>query len=112
VGSGLTHATHGTLGQPTVHPCLVLGLLGAGRAHGGDHRAASLAVSAGANVEAVQRMLGHASAAVTLDVYSGLFDDDLDAVADRMDEAFARNLADFSRTEADAVALSATRQGV
>ena len=49
------------------------------------HTAASLAVSAGANVKAVQKMLGHASAAMTLDVYSGLFDDDLDGVADRMD---------------------------
>jgi integrase len=49
------------------------------------HTAASLAVSAGANVKAVQRMLGHASAAMTLDVYAGLFDDDLDGVADRMD---------------------------
>ena len=38
------------------------------------HTAASLAISAGANVKAVQRMLGHASAAVTLDVYSDLFD--------------------------------------
>lgn len=53
------------------------------------HTAASLAVSAGANVKAVQRMLGHASAAMTLDVYSGLFDDDLDAVAYRMDVAAA-----------------------
>ncbi|MBA2551387.1 MAG: site-specific integrase, partial [Nocardioidaceae bacterium] len=51
------------------------------------HTAASLAVSAGANVKAVQRMLGHASAAMTLDTYSGLFDDDLDAVADRLDRA-------------------------
>lgn len=51
------------------------------------HSAASLAVSAGANVKAVQRMLGHASAAMTLDVYSDLFDDDLDAVADRLDRA-------------------------
>jgi integrase len=49
------------------------------------HTAASLAVSAGANVKAVQRMLGHASAAMTLDVYAGLFGDDLDAVADRLD---------------------------
>jgi hypothetical protein len=49
---------------------------------------------------------------VTLDVYSGLFDDDLDAVADRMDEAFTRNLADFSRTAAAVVALHATGQGV
>jgi hypothetical protein len=32
-------------------------------------------------------MLGHASAAMTLDVYSGLFDDDLTALADRMDAA-------------------------
>lgn len=50
------------------------------------HTAASLAVSAGANVKAVQRMLGHASAAMTLDVYSGLFDDDLDRVAARLDQ--------------------------
>lgn len=49
------------------------------------HTAASLAVSAGANVKAVQRMLGHASAAMTLDVYSGLFEDDLDGVAERLD---------------------------
>jgi integrase len=50
------------------------------------HTAASLALSAGANVKAVQRMLGHASAAMTLDVYSGLFDDDLDGVAARLDQ--------------------------
>jgi site-specific recombinase XerD len=31
------------------------------------HAGASLAVSAGANVKAVQKMLGHASAAMTLD---------------------------------------------
>lgn len=51
------------------------------------HTAASLAVSAGANVKAVQRMLGHASAAVTLDVYADLFDDDLDSVATALDRA-------------------------
>jgi integrase len=51
------------------------------------HTAASLAVSAGANVKAVQRMLGHASAAMTLDVYADLFDDDLDAVAVALDRA-------------------------
>jgi integrase len=62
------------------------------------HTAASLAVQAGANVKAVQRMLGHASAAMTLDVYAGLFADDLDAVADRLDEAAARARADYLRT--------------
>jgi len=43
-------------------------------------------------------MLGHASAAMTLDVYAGLFGDDLDAVADRLDEAAARARADYLRT--------------
>jgi integrase len=62
------------------------------------HTAASLAVQAGANVKAVQRMLGHASAAMTLDVYAGLFGDDLDAVADRLDEAAVRARADSLRT--------------
>jgi integrase len=38
-------------------------------------------------MKSVQRMLGHASAAMTLDRYSGLFDVDLDAVADRLDAA-------------------------
>ncbi|WP_412768931.1 tyrosine-type recombinase/integrase [Mycobacterium canetti] len=54
------------------------------------HTAASLAVSAGANVKAVQRMLGHASAAMTLDVYADLFDDDLEAVATALDNARSR----------------------
>jgi integrase len=49
--------------------------------------AASLAVSSGANVKAVQRMLGHASAAMTLDMYADLFDDDLEALADKLDQA-------------------------
>ena len=62
------------------------------------HTAASLAVAAGANVKAVQQMLGHASAAMTLDVYAGLFADDLDAVADRLDRAFAKLNADQMRT--------------
>jgi integrase len=57
------------------------------------HTAASLAVSSGANVKAVQRMLGHASAAMTLDTNSDLFDDDLDLVAVRLDEAAARVLS-------------------
>ncbi|MEV8266223.1 tyrosine-type recombinase/integrase [Microbacterium sp. NPDC076911] len=50
------------------------------------HTAASLAISSGANVKAVQRMLGHKSAAMTLDTYADLFDDDLDDVAGRMNQ--------------------------
>ncbi|MEF2977037.1 tyrosine-type recombinase/integrase [Subtercola sp. YIM 133946] len=55
------------------------------------HTAASLAISSGANVKAVQRMLGHASAAMTLDTYADLFDDDLDAVALALGEAKAKS---------------------
>lgn len=51
------------------------------------HTAASLAVSAGVNVKALQRMLGHASAAMTLDTYADLFDSDLDAIGDALDNA-------------------------
>ncbi|WP_024448091.1 tyrosine-type recombinase/integrase [Mycolicibacterium iranicum] len=57
------------------------------------HTAASLAVSAGANVKAVQRMLGHAKASMTLDVYADLFDEDLDGVADRLDAAIRSTTA-------------------
>jgi integrase len=57
------------------------------------HTAASLAISAGANVKAVQRMLGHASASMTLDTYADLFDDDLDAVGASLDGARAKALA-------------------
>jgi integrase len=63
------------------------------------HTAASLAVSAGANVKAVQRMLGHASAAMTLDVYSGLFDDDLDGVAERLNRAATADKYPLSTNE-------------
>jgi integrase len=54
-------------------------------------------VSAGANVKAVQRMLGHAKASMRLDVYADLFDEDLDGVADRLDAAI-RSTADQLRT--------------
>ncbi|WP_414683273.1 tyrosine-type recombinase/integrase [Microbacterium sp. UBA3486] len=63
------------------------------------HTCASLAVSAGANVKVVQRLLGHEKASVTLDVYSDLFETDLDDVARRMDEIVWAMSADtdFSR---------------
>jgi integrase len=51
------------------------------------HTAASLAISAGANIKVLQRMLGHASAAMTLDRYADLFEDDLDTVAVVLDQA-------------------------
>jgi integrase len=73
------------------------------------HTAASLAVAEGANVKAVQRMLGHASAAMTLDVYADLFEDDLDEVADRLDRAAAHAGADSVRTDGVIPAFDAVR---
>lgn len=45
------------------------------------HTAASLMVQSGANVKAVQRQLGHKSAAMTLDTYADLFDGELDSLS-------------------------------
>jgi integrase len=61
-------------------------------AHDLRHTAASLAISAGANPKVVQRMLGHASAAMTLDIYADLFDSDMDSVAEKMDRLWAREV--------------------
>ncbi|MFJ4657610.1 tyrosine-type recombinase/integrase [Nocardia sp. NPDC088792] len=60
--------------------------------HALRHTASSLAISAGANIKVVQRMLGHKTATLTLDLYGNLFPDDLDAVAEGM-EAGARAAA-------------------
>ena len=46
----------------------------------------STAISCGANIKAVQRMLGHEKANVTLDVYGHLYTEDLERVADTIDE--------------------------
>lgn len=56
------------------------------------HTAASLAISAGANAKAVQTMLGHASATMTLDTYADLFPDDLEVVAEALDSQRAQAL--------------------
>lgn len=51
------------------------------------HTAASLTVSVSANAKAVQRMPGHASAAMTMDVYADLFEQDIDLVATQLSKA-------------------------
>ncbi len=53
------------------------------------HTCASLAVSAGCNVLALARMLGHKDASVTLRIYADLFDTDLDAVAVTLHNAYS-----------------------
>ena len=65
------------------------------------HAAASLAVSAGANVLAVSRMLGHKDPSVTLRIYADLFDSDLDAVAVNLDAKIADSVQSVSKAPAD-----------
>lgn len=60
-------------------------------AHDLRHTAASIAVHSGANVKAVQRMLGHSSAAMTLDVYADLFEHDLDALISDVNSTVKRS---------------------
>lgn len=58
------------------------------------HTAVSLAISEGANVKAIQRTVGHASAAMTLDDDADLFDEDLDAVGVAMNAVVGKMWAD------------------
>lgn len=58
-------------------------------AHQLRHSYASLAVSAGANVLALARALGHDDPSVTLRTYADLFDSDLDAVAESLNRLAA-----------------------
>ena len=54
--------------------------------HGLRHTAVSLAVRSGADIKVVQRMVGHASAVLTLDTYAELYEDQLAEVAKRMSQ--------------------------
>lgn len=63
------------IGVPGLHP------------HELRHTAASLAIASGADAKVIQQMLGHASAAMTMDVYGHLLGDRLDEVADALDHA-------------------------
>jgi integrase len=55
------------------------------------HTAASLMIRAGADPKLIQTQLGHASIAITYDVYGHLFPDRLDELADKLDELILRN---------------------
>jgi integrase len=62
------------------------------------HTAASLMIRQGASVKAVQRQLGHATASIILDTYGRLFPDELEALADRLEDARTDALATLART--------------
>ncbi len=64
--------------------------------HDFRNTAASLVISAGANVQA---MLGRASATITLDTYADLFDDALEAVAHALNSLRSAKLARVAQLE-------------
>jgi integrase len=67
--------------------------------HALRHTAASLAISAGAHVKERAEPARPPERGVTLDVYAGLFGDNLDAVAERMESAREAAAAQTPRTE-------------
>ena len=50
-------------------------------------------------MKAVQAQLGHATASITLDTYGHLFPSELEALADRLEQARMAALADRERSE-------------
>ena len=73
--------------------------------HGLRHTTASLAISAGANVKVVQRLLGYASAAMTLDRYGHLLSDDLAGVADALGKAIEATAVSLLDLQPDRVVI-------
>jgi integrase len=63
------------------------------------HTRASLLIAQGASVKAVQAQLGHATASITLDTYGHLFPSELEALADRLEQARTAALVNRERTQ-------------
>jgi hypothetical protein len=57
-----------------------------------------LLIAQGASVKAVQAQLGHATASITLDTYGHLLPSELEALADRLEQARTAALANRERT--------------
>lgn len=62
------------------------------RFHDLRHTAASIAIASGASVKVAQNMLGHASTAMTLDVYASLWEEDVTKTAERIDAMRSREI--------------------
>jgi integrase len=68
------------------------------RFHDLRHTHAAMLIAQGEHPKVIQLRLGHSSIQVTLDTYGHLFEGLDEAAADRLDAAFLRTPADFSRT--------------
>lgn len=63
------------------------------------HTCAALMIRDGASIKAVQKQMGHATAAMTLDTYGHLFPDELDEIVDRLEERRKTALSERVRTD-------------
>jgi integrase len=68
------------------------------------HTCASLLIREGASIKAVQKHLGHATAAITLDVYGHLFPDELPELAGRLERLRGQVRADLKPQRSPEVA--------
>jgi integrase len=64
------------------------------------HSAAAFAIEHGANVYAVQKMLGHSRPSITLDVYGSRWDESEAELADRLDSAIRESRAKAAEAKA------------
>lgn len=64
------------------------------------HTAASLAIQAGANIKSLQNILGHESAALTLDRYGHLYGSDVEAVGIAINQLLTRDCGQSVGTDA------------
>jgi integrase len=69
--------------------------------HALRHTAASLAIQAGANIKALQNMLGHESVGLTLDRYGHLYGSDVEAVGIAINNLLTRMCGQNVGTGAD-----------
>ncbi len=81
------------------------------RIHDLRHTCASLAIAAGADVKVLQRMLGHASAALTLDRYGHLLPGQAESVASRLDQ-MARAVTPTATAPAIPITAAASNSGL
>jgi integrase len=75
------------------------------RVHDLRHTCASLLIREGASIKAVQHHLGHKSASIILDRYGHLFPEELDHLAERLDQLHAEAGVYPACTDAPVAAL-------
>jgi integrase len=83
------HLRHENFRKRVWHPATEVAGVAPLRIHDLRHTCATLAIAAGADILVLQRMLGHASAAMTLDRYGHLMPGQAESVAQRLSAAAA-----------------------